>query len=187
MIVVVPADLYLVVCREGEVVLLEQHQLEGCSRVLYQGRQVVQVPVVHLSLRDQGLIQLIQLLRVGGEALFQKTRNDVRREKKQHQQQQHGSRRQDGPITGQATDTGLPSSALPNRSFFISRVHNSAGLQRMAQHIRNEGVDFVELTLTSQEHAVYNSFKLSVNVNDTANIKDPNFWQSGVFVRKWRD
>ncbi len=57
MIVVVPAYLYLVVCREGEVVLLEQHQLEGCSRVLYQGMQVVQLPVVHLSLRDQELIQ----------------------------------------------------------------------------------------------------------------------------------
>ncbi len=53
MIVVVPADLYLVVCREGEVVLLEQHQLEGCSRVLYH---VVQVSVVHLSLKDQLLI-----------------------------------------------------------------------------------------------------------------------------------
>ncbi len=111
----------------------------------------------------------------------------MRREKKQHQQQQHGSRRQDGPIIGQATETGLPSSALSNRSFFISRSHNSVGLQRMAQHIRNQGVDFVELTLTSHEHAVYNSFKLSVNVNDTANIKDPNFWQSCVFVRKWRD
>ncbi len=59
MIVVVPADQYLVVCREGEVVLLEQHQLKGCSRVLYQGRQVVQVPVVLLSLKDQGLIQLL--------------------------------------------------------------------------------------------------------------------------------
>ncbi len=57
----------------------------------------------------------------------------------------------------------------------------------MAQHIRNQGDDFVELTLTSHEHAVYNSFKLSVNVNDTANIKVRNFWQSGVFVRKWRD
>ncbi len=28
----------------------------------------------------------------------------------------------------------------------------------MAQHIRNQIVDFVELTLTSHEHAVYNSF-----------------------------
>ncbi len=102
----------------------------------------------------------------------------MRREKKLHQQQQHGC---------QATDTGLPSSALPNRSFFICRVHNSLGLQKMAQHIGNQGVDFVELTLTSHEHAMYNSFRLSVNVNDTANIKDPNFWQSGVFVRKWRD
>ncbi len=80
---------------------------------------------------------------------------------------------------GQATDTGLPSSALPNHSFFISRVHNGLGL-----HIRNQGVNFVELTLTSHEHAVYNLFKLSVNVNDTTNIKDPNLWQSGVFVRK---
>ncbi len=57
----------------------------------------------------------------------------------------------------------------------------------MSEHIRNQGVGFVELTLTSHEHAVYNSFKLSVNVNDAANIKDPNFWQSGVFAIKWRD
>ncbi len=99
MIVVVTVDLYLVVCREVEVVLLEQHQLGGC-------------------------------------------------------------RRQDGLIIGQATDTGLLSSALPNQNFFISRVHNSVGLQRMAQHIRNQGFDFVELTLTSHELAVYNSLSM---------------------------
>ncbi len=82
-------------------------------------------------------------LRGGEETPFQKTRNDVRREKKQHQHQQHGSRRQHGPIIDQTTDTGLPSSALPNHSFFISRVHNSVGLQRIAQHIRNQGVDLL--------------------------------------------
>ncbi len=45
----------------------------------------------------------------------------------------------------------------------------------MTQHIRNQEVHFLELTLNSHDHAVYNSFKLSVNVNNTANSKDLNF------------
>ncbi len=88
---------------------------------------------------------------------------------------------------GQSAGTGLRAALLPNRDFFISRIHKDDGLDVTRQYIRSKRVVIKELVQTSHADSMFNSFKLSVAVTDVEKVRDPSLWPSGVFIRKWRD
>ncbi len=88
---------------------------------------------------------------------------------------------------GQGAGTGLRAAPLPNRDFFISRIHKDDILEVMRQYIRSNGVVIKDLVQTSYADSVFKSSKLSVIVTDVEKVRDPSMWPSGVFIRKWRD
>ncbi len=125
----------------------------------------------------------------GGTPPFLTTVHDIRRnERSNHNSRNHsGNRGRRGVIMGHGAGTGLRADPLPNRDFFISRIHKDDGLEVMRQYIRSEGVVIKDLAQTSHADSVFNSFKLSVVVTDVQKVRDPSMWPCGVFIRKWRD
>ncbi len=123
----------------------------------------------------------------GGTAPFLRTVHDIRRnDRSSHNGTSHsGNRGRRGAIIGQCAGTGLRAAPLPNRNFFISRIHKDDGLDVMRQYIRSKRVVIKDFVQTIHADSVFNSFKLSVVVTDVEKVRDPSMWPSGVFIRKW--
>ena len=104
-------------------------------------------------------------------------------------QQQGAQHRQPrGPIVGQAAGTGdLRAAPLPDRDFFVYRVHRDDGEKTMKDYIMKKNVNVRELEKTSHDDAKFNSFKLVVSKDDAEKVADPQFWPLGIHVRRWRD
>ncbi len=130
------------------------------------------------------------------DASFQKPAYVVRRENRAKRQLQNKQvlQRHSGQtgvrssvVMGQSSCDGLRAAPLPQRDFFLSRVHKDDGLEVMEQYIKNKGITCKDLRLTSHVDSLFNSFKLSVVVTDASKIRDPGLWPAGMLIRKWKD
>jgi hypothetical protein len=91
-------------------------------------------------------------------------------------------------VVGQSNDaTGLRATPMPSRDFFIYRVHKDDGAKELTDYLSKNGVTVRVLNIKSHDEAKYNSFKLSVSTDDAVKVNDPQFWPSGIYVRRWHD
>ena len=67
---------------------------------------------------------------------------------------------------------------------FIWRVHKSDGLKQVGEYIKRKGVNYLELTKSSNDNAWLNSFKLTISVDDMNKVKDPLVWPKGWNLRR---
>ncbi len=125
----------------------------------------------------------------GCTAHFLRTVHDIRRNERSSRNgtSHSGNNARRGVIMGQCAGTGLRAASLPNRDFFISRIHKDDGLEVMRQYIRSKGVVIKDFVQTSHVDSVFNPFILSVVITDVEKVRDPYMWPSYVFIRKWRD
>ena len=100
--------------------------------------------------------------------------------------QWHNNRKGRQTVVGQAPNTGLLAAPAPSRDFFISRVNKHVTVEQLGKYIKDNGVCYRDLTKTSHNDAVHNSFKLTVTFDDAAKVNDGAFWPKDVWVRKWR-
>ncbi len=61
------------------------------------------------------------------------------------------------------------------------------GIQELTDFLNNNEVTVRELIIKSHDESKYNSFILSVSTSDAAKVNDPDFWPTGIYVRRWRD
>ena len=97
----------------------------------------------------------------------------------------YGGGRRNG-FMGQASSGGIRGGELPVRDFFISRVHKDDGVEQLRDFLTSKGIETRDVVLTSIGDAKFNSFKLSVSVDDAEKVMDPLMWGRGVRVQRWR-
>ena len=90
-------------------------------------------------------------------------------------------------VMGSATNTGLRAGPLPSRGFFVSRVHKDDGVDSIKSFLQQRKVNLREIRLASHPEAMCNSFKISVSLNDAEVVSKPDFWETGIRIRKWQD
>ena len=87
---------------------------------------------------------------------------------------------------GQSTSGNLRGGELPVRDFFVSRVHKDDGVEQMRNFLQGKDIEVRDVVLKSANDAKFNSFKLSVSVDDADKVMDPILWGRGVRVTRWR-
>ena len=87
---------------------------------------------------------------------------------------------------GQASSGGIRGGELPVRDFFISRVHKDDGVEQLRDFLISKGIETRGVVLSSIGDAKFNSFKLSVSVDDAEKVMDPLMWGRCVRVQRWR-
>ena len=74
---------------------------------------------------------------------------------------------------------GVTAVPPPTRDFFTWGVHQSDGLKEVGESIKQKGVNYHELTKSSNVNARLKSFKLTISVDNMNKVKDPLFWPKG--------
>ena len=97
----------------------------------------------------------------------------------------YGGGRRNG-FMGQASSGGIRGGELPVRDFFIPRVHKDDGVEQLRDFLTSKGIETPDVVLSSIGDAKFNSFKLSVSVDDAEKVMDPLMWGRGVRVQRWR-
>lgn len=90
-------------------------------------------------------------------------------------------------VVGQAQESTLRAAPSPSRDVFISRVHKGDGVTEVENFIKSIGVTPRSISLACHEESKFNSFKLSVSMDDVIKVMDPSIWPRGVRLRKWFD
>jgi hypothetical protein len=90
-------------------------------------------------------------------------------------------------VMGNAINTGLRAGPLPSRDFFVSRVHKDDGIDKIRTFLHSRKVNLRDIRLTSHPNAVCNSFKITVTLTDAEVISKPDFWETGIRIRKWQE
>ncbi len=74
----------------------------------------------------------------GGNAPFLRTVHDIKRKEgsSRNGTSHSGNHRWRGVIMGEGAGNGLSAATLPNRDFFISRIHKDDGLEVISQYIQ---------------------------------------------------
>ena len=65
---------------------------------------------------------------------------------------------------------------LPVRDFLISRIHKYDGVQLLRDVLTSEVTETSDVVLSSIGDAKFNSFKLSLSVDDAEKVMDPFMW-----------
>ena len=73
----------------------------------------------------------------------------------------------------------------PNRDYFIYMVHKDDTADVLSTYITERGVKIRLLETKSHDDALYNSFRLVVSADYEDKLLEPEFWPSGVHVRRW--
>ena len=88
---------------------------------------------------------------------------------------------------GRGTNTGLRAGPMPSRDFFVSRVHKDDGVEKIKTFLANRKVNLRDIKQTSHPESVCNSFKITVALSDVGVVDKPDFWETGIRIRKWQD
>ena len=59
-------------------------------------------------------------------------------------------------------------------------------MEHLRDFLTSKGIKTRDVVLSSIGDAKYNSFKLSVSVDDAEMVMDPLMWGRGVRVQRWR-
>ena len=89
-------------------------------------------------------------------------------------------------IMGQSTSGNLRGGQLPVRDFSVSRVHKDDGVEQMRNVLQGKHIEVRDVVLNTANDAKFNSFKLSVSVDDADKVMDPILWGRGVRVTRWK-
>ena len=87
-------------------------------------------------------------------------------------------------IMGQSTSGNLRGGELPVRDFFVSIVHKDDGVEQMRNFLHGKDIEDCDVVLKSANDAKFNSFKLSVSVDDADKVMAPILWGRGVRVTR---
>ena len=100
-------------------------------------------------------------------------------------QPRHGRRRlriqgslQNGPIEG---------APPPRRDFFLSRIKRDTDVESLQTFIQEKGIKVYDIQIVSHANAKFNSYRVSVDVNDKDKMLVPEIWPQGVCIEKWRN
>lgn len=88
-------------------------------------------------------------------------------------------------VVGLASGTGLRSAPMPNRDFFVYRVHKDDGVEKIRAFLNRKKLNLKNIELTSHESAKFNSFKVTVDPKDVDTITNAQFWEKGICIRRW--
>ena len=132
----------------------------------------------------------------GGDFIL--PREQRRRQLRQSRQQLGGNNRANGQrqsgahqsrrtVVGQSgQENGLRSTPAPSRDFFVYRVHKEDTTDVMKSFLQSKNVTVRDITLKSHSESKFNSYKLSVAVSDIDTVTNPEFWPSGICIRRWK-
>lgn len=90
-------------------------------------------------------------------------------------------------IRGSAQTDDVLGAPLPNRDFFVSRVHSSTNDNKLKQFISKNGIKQVGFVLVSNDKAKFKSYKLTVPSSDVNKVMVADKWPIGVCVEPWKD
>ena len=88
-------------------------------------------------------------------------------------------------VTGTCTTGTVSGAPPPSRDFFISRIDKSTSIDTLRDDIESKGVAVRGLVKLNKDESKMDSYKLSVSVVNVQAIYKPEFWASGIQVRKF--
>ena len=65
------------------------------------------------------------------------------------------------------------------------RVEKDTTADSIKDYIVNNDVEVRSIDCVSNENATFSSFKVEIRVSDMSQVLDPEFWPSGVHVRRF--
>ncbi len=82
--------------------------------------------------------------------------------------------------------------AAPTRDMFVSHLDRETTSKDLSDHIKEKGINVLDIEKMSNDKAILKSFKVKINRSDVDKILDPSIWPRGVlcrgfFYRKPRD
>ena len=98
-------------------------------------------------------------------------------------------RRQNNLVVGRKVVDGLVScrGADLTQSVYLGQFDMNSTLEAVKASIVSQGVSVVELEPLQLTHKRFKSFRLCLKKDEMAKILDPDFWPTGVVVRRfWR-
>lgn len=90
-------------------------------------------------------------------------------------------------VIGNAQNTGLRAGPLPNRDFFVSRVHKEDGMEKIRRFLLGRKIDLRNIKQTSHPSSMCNSFRITVSLKDAEIVTKSDFWETGIRIRKWQE
>lgn len=95
---------------------------------------------------------------------------------------QQPRRRQRKFVTGRGSSTqfrGAP------RDFFLHHVDKETSTDVIKTFLQEAGIPFVSFIKVSNEAAMFNSYRLTVHVDQAEKVMDPELWPTGVRIKRF--
>ncbi len=92
-----------------------------------------------------------------------------------------------GIITGSSRSGGLRATTLPIRDFFVYRLNSEDDSTALSDYMKSKDITPRDIVPKQKQGSTFNSFKVTVDVTDAEKMMNPDTWQYGVCVKKWRD
>ena len=118
-----------------------------------------------------------------------KSHSDGPRQKQPTQRSQSRPRRQNNLVVGRKVVDGLVScrGADLTRSVYLGHFDINSTYEAVKTSIESQNVTVIELEELKLNHSRFKSFRLCLKKDSMPKILDPDFWPSGVVVRRfWR-
>ena len=88
-------------------------------------------------------------------------------------------------VGGRSTTGVLRQTPAPSRDFFISRVHKDDDIDKIKRHFSENNVTLRDIEQTNHADATYNSYKITVSLENVNFMMTGDNWPVGVKVRRW--
>ena len=57
--------------------------------------------------------------------------------------------------------------------------------ETMTSYLNNNGVKVIDITKTSHDRAIFNSFKVSIPLPHLTKVFNEHFWPNGIYCKSW--
>jgi hypothetical protein len=94
-------------------------------------------------------------------------------------------KRRDAPVVGTGRSDRVRGAPEPSRDLFVYRVQNDITANDINLYVTGKNVDVRDVIQKSKEGSRFMSFKVTVKVSDLNTILKPDFWPTGVCVRRF--
>ena len=88
-------------------------------------------------------------------------------------------------VTGTSNSSNVTGAPPPSRDFFLSRIAKSTTSEALKNEIETKGVIVRELVKISRDESKMDSYRLMISVDNVSTIYQPEFWASGIQIRKF--
>jgi len=91
------------------------------------------------------------------------------------------------PVTGTRTllAGGSKGAPTPSRDIFVYWIEKDTPDDVIKDYIVAYGIKVRSVECVSTENATFNSFRVEISVSDLSKVLDPEFWPTGVCVRRF--